>query len=484
MSILTRIRDALSPEFVSGERSSAVVPTDQRYAGGPINMLAGMGGASDKGNATIWTPTIEIVRSVLEVVYVESWAAGRFINMPVDDMFIRGRSWIDEDEAAIEAIREASNELRCEVMLSTAMKAGRLHGTGLLLIITGEAAIDTPLDMQKLKEGDFKSLLAFDQYDASVKSHYSDIASPKYGMPEIYTISPRCAGDDVKEFDIHESRTLRFDGIRPLSSDGWSAGYHNPWGVSELIPALKEIGHDAGMTGAISYLIHEASIPYVKLEGFADSVQGNVAKDEVKPDQIGTRMSVLKSIYRMMFLDATSDFGRVAVNFGSLPELMDKYAARLAAIAGIPATRFLSQAPAGLNSTGESDMKNYAMKVAALQMRVLTEPLAKLDGIIARHIGLAKPLDYVWNPLIEMSDLDRAEVSKKRAEALNVPLMSGVIDENEWRERMTDVGDDLFGKLEALDEAELLARRPDPADPGGGDDGDGGGDDGDGDGDE
>jgi len=478
MKILAKIRDALSPEFTSGERSSALVESNQqRYAGGAVNVLSGMGGANDKGDSTIWTPSIQIVRSVLEVVYVESWAAGRFINMPVDDMFIRGRSWVDEDESAMMAIDEASKELRCEVMLSTAMKAGRLHGSGLLLIITGEAALDTPLDLQKLKEGDFKSLLAFDKYDASIKSHYTDIASPKYGMPEIYTISPRCAGDDVKEFDIHESRTLRFDGIRPLSSDGWSAGYNNPWGVSELIPALKEIGHDAGMTGAISYLVHEASVPYIKMEGFADSVQGNIAKDEVKPDQIGARMSVLKSIYRMMFLDATSDFGRVSVNFGGLPELMDKYAARLAAIAGIPATRFLSQAPAGLNSTGESDMKNYAMKVAALQERILTEPLAKLDTIIARHIGIKKPLEYVWNPLLEISDADRADVSKKRAEALNVALMSAAIDENEWREKMSDMGDDLFGKLEPLSDVELANRGGDDDDSGGG----GGDDDDDGD---
>ena len=486
MKVLTKIRDALTPEFTSGEKQTTAGGVSvQRYAssGGAFNPLSGMGGDADKGDATIWSPSIYLNhrRSLLEVVYVESWAAGRFINMPVDDMFIRGRSWVDEDDTAIQTIEDAQKELRYEIALPMAMKAARLHGTGLLLIITIEAPIESPLEINKIKQGDFKSLLAFDRHDAKVKSYYSDIRSPKYGQPETYTITPRCLEGPTEEFDIHESRTVRFDGIRPLTSDGWSAGYKQEWGISELIPALKTIAHDAGLSGAIAHLVHEASVPVIRTEGFSNTIQGNNPIDEVSAEQLGSRVSTLKSIYRTMFLDKTDEFSRESVNFGSLPELMDKFAARLAAIAGVPATRFLSQSPAGLNSTGDSDMRNYAIEVSALQKRILTEPLSKLDAILARHIGLAEPPEYVWNSLVELSEKEKVEASKLRAETLNAAVMSGGIDENEWRERMTESGDELFGKLGPIDDDELERRRG--GDPEGGD-GDDGGDDGKGGGDE
>ena len=261
-----------------------------------------------------------------------------------------------------------------------------------------------------------------------------------------------------------------------MVSEGWSSNYNREWGVSELIPALNEISHDAGITGAIAHLVSEASVPVIKMQGFAESVQGKPSIDEMTAEQLGNRANMLKSVFRTMFLDVNDDFTRESVNFTGLPELMDKYAARLAAIAGIPATRFLSQSPAGLNATGESDMKNYAIQVAAMQIRILTEPLSKLDSMVARHIGLNEPPEYVWNSLVEMSEKEKVEVSKIRAETLNAALMSGGIDENEWRERMTESGDELFGKLEPLDDAELEQRRGgnDP-DGDGGDDGDEGG---------
>ena len=482
MTIQTSIFDALSPEFSAGAQSSGGGSGGavQRYAGGGvINPVSGMGGAADKGDATVWIPSIEILnnRPLLETIYVESWAAGRFINMPVDDMFIRGRTWVDEDDKAIQAIEDAGKLLRIETVVPMAMKAARLHGTGLLLMISTEASLESPLDIMKMKEGDFKSLLSFDRHDLTVKSYYSDVRSPKYGMPEIYTVALQCKGEEeVKDFDIHESRTLRFDGIRPMVSEGWSSNYNREWGVSELIPALNEISHDAGITGAIAHLVSEASVPVIKMQGFAESVQGKPSIDEMTAEQLGNRANMLKSVFRTMFLDVNDDFTRESVNFTGLPELMDKYAARLAAIAGIPATRFLSQSPAGLNATGESDMKNYAIQVAAMQIRILTEPLSKLDSMVARHIGLNEPPEYVWNSLVEMSEKEKVEVSKIRAETLNAALMSGGIDENEWRERMTDSGDELFGKLEPLDDAELEQRRGgnDP-DGDGGDDGDEGG---------
>ena len=62
-----------------------------------------------------------------------------------------------------------------------------------------------------------------------------------------------------------------------------------------------------------------------------------------------------------MLVDKNDEFDRVSYNFQGLPDLMDRFAERLAAAADIPATRFMGQAPKGMNATGASDEKNYAL---------------------------------------------------------------------------------------------------------------------------
>ena len=65
--------------------------------GGLLNPQSGLGGSSDKGANTFFRPTRYYWRSPLEILRVESWAAGKAIAIPVDDMFLRWREHSDGD---------------------------------------------------------------------------------------------------------------------------------------------------------------------------------------------------------------------------------------------------------------------------------------------------------------------------------------------------------------------------------------------------
>lgn len=439
--------------------AATALGTQSIRGGGIVNPASGLGGYADKGNSSYFYPTINRARAPFEVMYVESWAAAKFIDIPIDDMFIRGRSWAgkgdNKDEGAIEKMEEAERNLKSQERLAMAMKAGRLHGGGLAVMMTTEASLDTPLMVEKIKEGDFAALLCFDRFDCSIQTHVADPFDPDYGKPDIYLIQPRPRDGAALPLYIHASRILRFDGKQALSSDSWCSAYDVDWGVSELIPAITELTHDASAASAVAHLMQEASIPVVKTEGFANSLSGKVAADEVSPHELGTALNFYKSIYRTMMIDKTDDFERVSVTFAGLPELLDKFAERLAAIAGIPITRFLSQSPAGMNSTGESDMKNYAMHVAALQIRLLDAPMRKLDAVLARHVGLKEPPEWKWNGLFDLTDMEQAEVAKGRAEPVIALFNAGIIDENEARETITDWSDPVLGAFDPMPEADL-----------------------------
>ena len=111
----------------------------------------------------------------------------------------------------------------------------------------------------------------------------------------------------------------------------------------------------------------------------------------------------------------SEDFTRVAVVFAGLADLMDKSAARIAAAADIPLTRFLGSSPGGLNATGESRPEELLPDAwRAMRERLLPKPLRMLDEVIARDAGLPEPLEYEWPSLLEMSEQEQAEVKKHR----------------------------------------------------------------------
>ena len=430
--------------------------------GGLVNSITGMGGSADKSDGSFFVPNDIRSREILQTLYVQSWVAAKFIDIPVDDMFIRGRQWESEDETAIQQLEDLNDELEINDRIVDTMKAGRLYGTAVLVLMTREAPLDQPLIIERLREGDLANLLVFDRYSLKVDREVNDLFSPRYGRPEIYELQP--TRTDQSSVRVHASRVIRFDGRRALRSDGWGSGYQTQWGVSEIVAAITEIMNDASIAQNIAHLVNEASVPVIKTQNFRDSLMNNVAADEPSIDDIGLAINIKRSIYRTLFMDVNDEYERVGVTFGGLDAIMDRWALRLASMAGIPATRFLSRSPVGLNATGESDMKNYAIHVAALQKRMLAPKLKLIDDVMARHLGIGSVPEYQWLPLTDLTELEQAEVSYKRAEAVGLLLDRFAIDQDEAREMVS--GDELFGELgpmpEMPDLPELLHPTPEP----------------------
>ena len=351
--------------------------------GGYRNPVTGAGGLSDRGEHGFFTPTRIYSKWGLESLYVEPWAARKFLDIPVDDMLIRWRRFLDElDEAAAQAMREAEERHRVQDKLAQVIKAGRLYGSAFLVMATMEAPLNEPLAVERVRPGDLKNLLVFDRYDTSIVARDPDPFSPTYGEPLSYSFTGRGSPTLV----VHASRVLRFDGLRPLSVTGWQA-YDQDWGVSEVVPVIVSVLQDAGIASGATHLTGEASVAVVKMHNLKEALaQGgqSAEPDDVGPDTMGEEINRSRSIYRTLFLDSEDEFEQVAVTFAGLSELMDQFARRLAAAADIPATRFWGQSPVGLNATGESDMRNYALRVAAMQKAKLRPPVPLGPGAGAR----------------------------------------------------------------------------------------------------
>ena len=377
--------------------------------GGLRNPTSGLGGSSDKGAGSFFTPTRFYWRTPLEILYVQSWAAGKAINAPVDDTFLRWREWSDDDvDGAGDAM--AAAELRHDVTgkLAGALKAGSAYGTGCVVMVTREAPLTEPLVVERIRPGDLAALHVFDRFDMSVTSREQDLMSPDFQKPAMYRVTPRLGGT---QYHVHPSRVLRFDGISPFSTGGFTSYYEQDWGVSELVPILTSLIEDQTLASSIAHLSQEASIPVLKIAQLAEKAAGAaIDPDEQSLEELGQRVNDIKSNFHLMMLDKeTEDFTRVAVTFQGLANLMDRFAARIAMARDIPQTRFNGNPPTGMSATGESDMRNYVMMVEAKRVVRLAQPLPRLDAVLARDAGLSEPPPYQWLSLIELSEMDIAD---------------------------------------------------------------------------
>ena len=411
-------------------------------SGGMVNAGTGLGTAMDKSQLNYFTATRLNSRQELEILYNESWACQKFIDIPVDDMFIRPRVFEDMDEKVIDTLKEQEKRFNVNSRLARAIKGGRLMGTAVMIALTREAPLDKPFNAERMRPGDLLNFLVVDRFDLTVLAWETDPTDINYGNPSLYSVTLTRGG----RFDIHASRLIRFDGMRSLSMNGWTT-YDEDWGVSEVVPVITSIYQDNALATGIAHLTQETSIPVMKIDDFEDAIQGN-CDAEMSLSQRAEAVSAAKSIFRTIFMGKNEEFERHAVNWTGLPDLMDRYAQRLSAAADIPATRFNGQSPLGMNSTGEGDQQNYALKVAATQVKQLEDPYEFIDMILMKDAGIQGEVNYVFPSLIDMSEKDKAEIADKKADTALKLTTPGIIDENEARAMLN--GDEVIGTLEEM----------------------------------
>ena len=424
------------------------------------NEFSGMGGGTDKGNATRFRDSW-LNHNELETIYRNSWAAQVMVDAPIDDMWVRGRKWTGDEETTIDAMDKAEKELEAHKRIAMAMKAGRLFGGALLVIFPKKGDIEKPLDINQIQKDGIANFWVVDKDACSIETWETDYRKPGFGMPATYRVAPRVGGANNYSggdnssitsggFTVHASWCVRFDGLEPPLTDGWwYVPWDRHWGISILTKAINELERHEALHAGIAHLVQEASIFSMGIQGFKEALMGQTDETEPTIQMLGNSINLFKSIYRVLFRDSEDTAERIAVQFGGLPDLIDREIALLAAMAGIPATRFYGQSPVGMNATGSSDAQNYAMLIMAKQESLSNGPLLLIDKVLARHAGLdaEKLPEFEWIPLVNISELERAEAAKLLTDTAIAALSSPrpAVDEEEVRTRLSQI--EFWGEL-------------------------------------
>ncbi|HAL6345478.1 TPA: DUF1073 domain-containing protein, partial [Escherichia coli] len=116
-------------------------------------------------------------------------------------------------------------------------------------------------------------------------------------------------------------------------------------------------------------------------------------------------------------------------SFSGLDDILSQFAEQISGAVGIPLVRLFGQSPKGF-STGDADLANYYDRVSSLQERRLRLPVRRILDIMHRsELGKPLPDDFTFefNPLWQMSDVDRSTVALNTTNAISTALGDGLM---------------------------------------------------------
>ena len=128
-------------------------------------------------------------------------------------------------------------------------------------------------------------------------------------------------------------------------------------------------------------------------------------------------------------MDTKDKFETHQYSFSGLDDVISQFAEQISGAVGIPLVRLFGQSPKGF-STGDADLANYYDRVSSLQERRLRLPLRKVLDIMHRsELGKELPEDFTFefNPLWQMSDVDRSTVAVNTVTAISTALNDGLM---------------------------------------------------------
>lgn len=331
---------------------------------------------------------------------------------------------------AAEATMAFLDDLNAVQTLLDAMQAARGYGGSAILLGANDGNADLSKELRTDNVQALEWLTVLTPRELVPVFWYTDPRAPRYGEPRVYEIrretqaKTQTVRDNVR---VHESRLIRFDGV-VVSRRHLRTG--NGWGDSVLV-RMNSVLRDfqMGWDGA-AHLMTDFAQAVFKVQGLATAAAANDV------DTIRTRMELVemsRSVARAVVIDEGEEFRREQTPISGLPELLDRFCNRLAAAAKMPVTMLMGQAPAGLNATGESDIRWFYDRIAAERERVLRPKVNRLLQVVFRSktgpTGGREPSNWMvrFKPLWQLTELQHADIRLKQATADKMMVDAGVL---------------------------------------------------------
>lgn len=405
------------------------------------NPIARLGlGTQDLMQGTMYQRTLMTENyQLLNNLYRGNWIVQNVINTIPDDMM---RSWIEihtENEDDEAKVRKCIRRNQVIDKLRKGMYWGRLYGGAIgLIVLKGDMAPEEPIDIDSILPDDFKGIRLFDRWTGVTPSIEieDDIESRNFGLPKYYDITNMVDGHTLLR--VHNSKIIRFIGRELPYIEKVNTLY---WGESELEAIYNEIVNRDNVSQNMASLTFKANRDYQETDSLDQMLAFNNLQAQRQFWNTLQAQSVLESNFGIRLINKGDVLHNQQYSFTGLPEVYDRMMMNIAGASRTPVTKLFGRSPAGMNATGESDLKNYYDYIDSLresQLRPILDDLLKI--IFKSATGNVPEFDFDFPSLHQDTETEKSDIKQKSIQSIIQLYSMGLIDKNVALKELKDAG--------------------------------------------
>lgn len=351
-------------------------------------------------------------RLQLEWAYRGSWIVGTIVDCVAEDMTREGVEVQSSDKPdVLQKLDKTIARLCVWSQLQDVIKWARLYGGAIGYCMIDGADPATPLDRDAVTKGQFRGVLPLDRWAAQPDlTNLVTELGPHFGEPKFYQVMRSDSGSSVTNIRIHYSRIFRMVGVElPY----WQLITENYWGMSVIERLWDRLVAFDSTTQGTAQLVYKAHLRTYKVK----DLRKIVAAGGPAFDGLAKQMSLIRAYQSsegLTLMDVDDEFEVHPYSFSGLDLVLLQMGQQLSGASQIPLVRLFGQSPAGLNSTGEADLRTYYDGIARQQGNQLREGAEMVYDLGYRSThGRPPPDDFslAFKKLWQMDDEQRSNVA-------------------------------------------------------------------------
>lgn len=388
--------------------------------------------------------------ALLNSLYRDNWVVQNVVGIIPDDMtkewFTLSGDIAPDQRADFDRLQRVT---QLQSRINEGLRWGRLYGGagGLILIKGQENMLEEPLDLETILPGSFVGLYIFDRWCGITPDMglVNDMADPDFGLPEYYTIN----GEESRIIArVHHSRIIRFTGRELPFLEKIAEMY---WGESEIEALYHDVVKHDNVSNNMAALTFRANTDTMEVENLNQLFSLTSTEQQRRFWNTMQAQTVVKSNFGMQLVNKGDQITNTQYSFAGFPEVYDSMCLDLAGAARIPVTKLFGRSPAGMNATGESDLRNYYDYVDTLRESKLRPILEKLLPVLCFSLwggvpdGIEINFPTLWTP----TAMEIADIALKKAQAIRDTFQAGLFQADTAQRELKALAEEtgMFGSI-------------------------------------
>lgn len=384
--------------------------------------------------------------ALLNSLYRDNWVVQNVVGLMVDDML---REWYrlkgDISPEMQAALERTERQTRIRERMNAGLRWGRLYGGAAgLILVRGQENLERPLDLELIFPGSFQGLYILDRW-MGITTTDGLVLEAGEPVPEYYSITDASGRTAAR---VHHSHVIRFTGRDLMELERQAEMY---WGESEVEALYKEVVAHDNVSANMAALTFQANINTMEVRGLEQLFSIGSGQAQRRFWQTMQAQSVLRSNFGTQLVEQGTKLTNQQYTFTGLQEVYESMCLNLCGASHYPMTKLFGRSPAGMNATGESDLKNYYDYVDSQREAKLRPALQKLLPVLAMSAWgfVPEDLDFTFPPLWTPTAKEVAEIAKVKSEAIVAGYQAGLMNVDTAQRELKKLEDEtgMFGSI-------------------------------------